>query len=94
MRVMYQGVDKRTRVAEANRIKFLEDGFKSTDNQTERDNNVHGSALVVHLYRQKGGKRLIMQAEQSFNMDAAMRQALETGWIDLTSCTVKSESFY
>ncbi len=93
MRVMYQGLDGRTRVAEANRIKFLEDGFKSTDNQTERDDKVKGSALVVHLYRQKGGKRLIMQADR-FNMDAAMREVLETGWIDLTSCTVTNESFY
>lgn len=94
MRVKFIGLDKRTRVSKASSIKFVDDGFQDTDKQIEWDERVGGPALVVHLYRMKGGKRLTMEVPDNFNMAAAERQILEAGWLDLSDCVVKSESLY
>lgn len=93
MRIMYTGMDGRTRVAQGNRIKFLEDGFQRTDKMNEREEGTNGPVLVVHTTRDKGGKRLVMEVPAGYDMNAAARQVLEQGWIDLTDCTVKTESF-
>ena len=94
MRIRYIGMDQRPRVAEANRVKFLEDGFKATDKQAEWDENLHGPVVIAHVYRSKGGKRLIMQVPESFDMEAAQLQLLQDGWLDLSCCPVKLENLY
>lgn len=94
MRVLYIGLDKRTRVAETNRVKFLSDGFKSTDKRDEMMEELRGPVIVIHTYRSKGGKRLTLQIPEGFDMEGAKRHLLETGWLDLSSCTVKMENLY
>lgn len=94
MRVMYRGMDGRTRVSEAIRFKFLEDGFKNTDSGSERDETVKGPVIIVHLYRNKGGKRIILEADDRFNMMAAEKRALEDGWLDLSDCVARNENLY
>lgn len=94
MRLMYIGMDGRLRVAQANRVKFLEDGFKRTDNNDERYDDVSGPVLVAHVYRSKGGKRLTAAVPPGYDMAAARRQLLENGWLDITDCTVKFEVLY
>lgn len=94
MRIRYVGMDGRTRVAQANRVKFLEDGFKATDTHAERDESLHGPLIVAHIYRSNGGKRLIMEVGEDFDMKAAEQQLLEKGWLDLACCPVKTENLY
>ena len=94
MRLMYIGMDGRVRVAEANRVKFLEDGFQRTDKYDERSDDIAGPVLVAHVYRSKGGKRLTASVPVGFDMLTARRQLLEQGWLDITACTVKIENLY
>lgn len=94
MRVRYVGLDKRTRVAEANRIKFISDSYKDTDNMNEQFGNVNGPAIVVHVNRLKGGKRVLMEIPEGFDIEGAKQHALEKGWIDLSACTTKAEYAY
>lgn len=94
LRIMYTGMDNRVRVTEANRLKFLEDGFQRTDKPDERDDGASGPVIIAHVSRYKGGKRLTLQVPASFNMEAAKTQLLEKGWLDLSMCTVKAENLY
>ncbi|MGD9559605.1 MAG: hypothetical protein AB7V55_03245 [Oscillospiraceae bacterium] len=94
MRIRYIGQDDRLRVAEANRVKFLVDGFKAGDKQAEWDDRLTGPVIVVHVYRSKGGKRLTLQVPDDYDMEAAQMQLLEKGWLDLTCCPVKMENLY
>ncbi len=94
MRIKYVGLDNRTRIAEANRIKFMSDGFKPTDRHIEQDDSITGPAIVIHVYRNGGGKRLTLQVPPGYDMEAAKAQALERGWIDLSNCLVKLENLY
>ena len=94
MRLMYIGQDGRTRVAIVSRVKFLEDGFKVTDKYGDPDGVVSGPVLVVHSYRSKGAKRLIVSVPESYNMGRAQFQLLEKGWLDITECTVVMENLY
>ena len=94
MRVMYVGMDKRTRVAESTGVKFLEDGFKSTDRSNERDDEITGPVIVMHTLRNKGGKRIMMEMDTRFDMNKAQIQLLENGWLDLTEGTVRMENLY
>ncbi|MDL2252445.1 hypothetical protein LJC49_00025 [Ruminococcaceae bacterium OttesenSCG-928-I18] len=94
MRLMYMGVDNRVRVAEANRVKFLEDGFQRTDKMDERSDDITGPVIVAHVYRSKGGKRLTLSPPAGYDMSAARQQLLEKGWLDITDCTVKMENLY
>lgn len=94
MRVMYTGMDERTRVAEANRVKFMEDGFRRTDKHDERDENLTGPVIVAHVYRSRGGKRLMLQPPTGFDMKAAQQDLLRYGFIDLTNCVVRGENLY
>ncbi len=96
MRVMYIGMDGRTRVSKALRVRFLEDGLKPTDRSDGIGmmGNSEGPTVVVHLLRSKGGKRLVATVPDHFNMTAAERQLLQEGWIDLTDCTVIAENPY
>ena len=94
MRLMYTGLDNRTRVAEANRIKFLEDGFQRTDKMDERSDDIKGPVIVAHVYRSKGGKRLTMNVPEGYDMEVARLQLLEKGFLDVTDCTVKMENLY
>lgn len=94
MRIMYTGMDNRVRVSEANRLKFMEDGFQRTDKADERADGVSGPIIVAHVYRSKGGKRLTLQVPDKFDMEAAKMQFLQQGWLDLTMCTVTAENLY
>lgn len=94
MRVRYIGMDGRTRVAEANRVKFVSDSYKDTDNANENTELTHGPAIVVHVNRLKGGKRLMMEVPEGFNLEALKEQFLEKGWADLSAFTVKGEFLY
>lgn len=93
MRIQYTGLDGRTRVAECNRLKFIPDGMKPTDNQQEYA-GTSGPIIVAHVYRYKGGKRVIMQVPDGFDIDAARLHFLEKGWVDLAACPVKTETPY
>lgn len=94
MRLMYIGMDQRMRVAEASRVKFLEDGLQRSDRSDEREEGLDGPVIVAHVYRSRGGKRLMMQVPNNFNMEQARRQLLEEGYLDLTNCPVKAENLY
>lgn len=94
MRIRYIGLDTRTRIAEASRVKFLSDGFRPTDNRDERVDDLAGPLIVVHVTRSKGGKRLTLQIPEGFDIEAAKQQVLEKGWLDLSACTVKMENLY
>ncbi len=94
MRIMYKGMDNRVRVAKATRVKFLEDGFQSTDSNAERSDLVSGPCLVVHIFRNKGGKRLLVEVPNDFNMYAARYTLLKEGYLDIADCDVKQETLY
>jgi len=94
MRIKYMGMDGRVRVAKANRVKFLEDGFRKTDSPAEQDDLLKGPLLIAHVYRSKGGKRVTMHVPEGFDAVAAQTQLLEQGWADLTACIVKNENLY
>ena len=94
MRIRYIGMDKRTRVSKCISVKFLSDGFKSTDKKAEVDDTIIGPVLVVHLLRSKGGKRLILSVPASFDMESAKLQLLEKGWLDLSDCPIQIENLY
>jgi len=93
MRIRYVGTDGRTRVAEVLRVKFMHDGWTARDKRHEVDDDIKGPVLVVHQINAKGGKRLILSAGYGFDMNAAKIHLLEKGWLDLSTCTVKFESF-
>lgn len=94
MRIRYIGLDQRIRVANANRVKFLENGFQVTDKHAEQDESLTGPVIIAHVYRSKGGKRLIMQVPPTFDMAAAQQHLLEKGWYDFSACTVRTENLY
>ncbi len=94
MRIRYIGRDNRTRVVVASSVKFLSDGFKATDKKDEMDDSLHGPMLVIHISRNKGGKRLTLQVPDDFNMEDAKGHLLEKGWIDFSACTLKMENLY
>ena len=94
MRIRYIGLDNRTRIAEANRVKFLHDGFQSTDKKDEMDDSLNGPIVVAHVYRSKGGKRLTVTVPPGYDMVAARRHLLEKGWLDISDCTVRFENLY
>ncbi len=94
IRIRYIGIDSRPRISIASRVKFLEDGFRPTDNHDEWDDSVRGPVIICHLLRTKGGKRLIMQAPDDFDLEAAQNQVLREGWLDLACCTLKLENLY
>lgn len=94
MRISYKGLDKRDRVAEVSRIKFLFDGFKGTDKKGEWDESLSGPIIVMHTLRHKGGKRLTFSVSESFNMQDAKNFLLKNGWLDLEACTLKMENLY
>lgn len=94
MRIMYTGMDNRTRVATANRVKYLPDGFQDTDQRNEREEGVRGPILIIHTHRSKGGRRLIIKVPAEYNMEAAMRELLEKGWYDFTDLKVITENLY
>lgn len=94
MRVMYIGMDKRTRISEANRVKFMEDGFQRTDKNDERDDSINGPVIIAHVYRSRGGKRLILSVPEGYNMAEAEQNLLRHGFLDLSPCTVRSENLY
>ncbi len=94
MRIMYTGMDGRIRVAKATRIKFLEDGFQSTDSNAERSDLVQGPCLVVHIFRNKGGKRLLVEVPNGYDMYSARFTILKEGYLDITECAVKQETLY
>lgn len=94
MRIMYKGMDGRSRVCMCNRVKFLEGGFQHTDQLNEQVGDIKGSVLIVHTFRNKGGKRLTMQVPEDFDMVKAQRQLLAQGWLDLSACTIRAENQY
>ena len=94
MRVMYIGLDKRVRVAQAVRVRFLEDGFQPTDRGDGIVEGVDGPMIVVHLLRAKGGKRLTMSVPLEFNMLGQELHLLQEGWVNLSECTVIAENLY
>lgn len=94
MRIMYVGLDKRTRVADALRVRFLQDGFQPSDRAGETIDGTHGPVIVVHLLRVKGGKRLIMSVPERFDMLEQELHLLREGWINLAECTVVAENLY
>ena len=94
MRVRYVGADGRTRITKVLRVKFMHDGWTVRDKRHEVDEGITGPVIVVHQIGAKGGKRLIMSAPDGFDMNAAKIQILENGWLDLSCCPVKFESFY
>ena len=93
MRIRYVGSDGRTRVAEVLRVKFMHDGWTARDKRHEVDEDIKGPVLVVHQINAKGGKRLVLSVSDGFDMDAAKIHLLEKGWLDLSDCLVKFESF-
>lgn len=94
MRIRYIGLDNRTRITEALRVKFFSDGFQPTDKRDEVEDNVFGPVIVVHLTRNRGGKRLTMQVPDDFDIETAKQNLLEKGWADLSNCTLKTEHLY
>ncbi|MDR0311148.1 MAG: hypothetical protein LBJ21_06145 [Acidobacteriota bacterium] len=94
MRIRYVGSDGRTRIAEITRVKFMHDGWTTRDKRNEVDEDIKGPLVVVYQPSGKGGKRLIMLAPDEFDMNAAKIHLLEKGWLDLSSCQMKVESFY
>lgn len=94
MRIRYVGLDGRTRVAEAARVKFMHDGWTARDKRHEIDEDITGPLIVVNQINGKGGKRLIMLAPDALDMEAAKTHLLEKGWLDLSICPVKVESMY
>lgn len=94
MRIRYIGMDNRIRVAKANRVKFLAEGFQASDKQGEWDDTLKGPVIIAHTYRSKGGKRLTLAVPQDFDMEAAQLHLLQNGWLDLSCCPVKMENFY
>ena len=94
MRIRYVGPDNRTRIAEANRVKFMSGGYRSTDKASEVDEGFVGPLLVAHIYYSKGGKRITMEVPDGFDMETAKQQLLEKGWLDLSACKVQGETLY
>ena len=94
MRLMYMGMDNRVRVAEANRVKFLDEGFRRSDKYDEMYDEISGPVMVAHVYRSKGGKRLTIKPPEGYDMTAARLQLLEKGWLDITDCAVRAENLY
>ncbi len=94
MRIMYKGMDGRNRVAKAIRVKFLEDGFQNTDPHAERNELVQGPCMIVHIFRNKGGKRLLVEVPFRYDMDRAQTSLLKDGYLDITDCSVKQEFIY
>lgn len=94
MRIKYIGLDNQARIAETNRLKFLPDGFDSNNKRSEGDESIQGPIIVAHVYRTKGGRRLIMQVPPGFSMAGAQRALLENNWLDLSECTMKAENLY
>ena len=93
MRIKYIGADGRTRIAEVFRVKFMHDKWTARDKRNEIDDDITGPVIVAHQISSKGSKRLIMPTPEEFDMDAAKSHLLEKGWLDLSSCPVKFESF-
>ncbi len=94
MRIRYVGLDNRTRIAVASRVKFMSGGYRSTDKASEVDESFVGPLVVAHIYYAKGGKRITMEVPDSFDMEAAKQQLLEKGWLDLSACKVRLENLY
>lgn len=94
MRIRYIGLDDRTRIAEINRIKFVSDGFKSTDKRGEWDESFSGPAIIVHTIRAKGGKRLTFSVPDDFAVEETKDHLMEKGWADLSLCKLKMENLY
>ena len=94
MRIRYIGTDGRTRIAEVTRVKFMHDGWTARDKRHELDDDIKGPVIVAHQFNAKNGRRLIMPVADEFDMDAAKIHLLEKGWLDLSACPVKYESFY
>jgi hypothetical protein len=94
MRIRYVGIDDRTRIAEAVRVKFIHDGWNERDKRNELIDDIHGPVIVAHTDHIKNGKRLIMSVPDGFDMEAAKINMLEKGWLDLSSCQVKTETNY
>ena len=94
MRIRYVGTDGRTRIAEVLRVKFMQDGWTARDKRHEVGEDITGPIIVVHQINAKGGKRLILPVSDGFDMAAAKIHLLEKGWLDLSCCQVKFESFY
>ncbi len=100
MRISYVGMDGRLRVAEASRIKYLPDGFQKTDTRNEYTEEYSGPLLVVHIARNKGGKRLVLSVPEGADfgttpgVGAAIAQALKEGWADFSQYETKSEVAY
>lgn len=94
MRIMYIGQDERIRVAKASGVKFLSGGFRNTDKRNEAEDGIDGAAIVAHVSRSKGGKRLVISVPDGFDMDEARIQLLEKGFLDLTSCKTINETLY
>lgn len=85
MRIMYYGMDERLRISKATGVKFIEDGFRETDKNIERDASINGPVVVIHTKRSKGGKRIVMEVDPRFDMKRAEKQLLEQGWLDLSN---------
>ena len=94
MRIRYIGADGRIRVTEVIRVKFMHDGWTARDKRHEIDEDIKGHVIVAHQVNTKNGKRLIMSIPDGYDMGAAEIHLLEKGWLDLSSCPVKFESFY
>ncbi|MDL2293926.1 hypothetical protein LJC60_04760 [Ruminococcaceae bacterium OttesenSCG-928-D13] len=95
MRIRYIGMDKRTRITEANRVKFMSDGWKSGDKKYEVDESIRGPVAVVHTDRGKsGGKRLVIPLPGNFDIEGAKVHLLENGWLDLSALPVAIENLY
>lgn len=94
MRIMYRGLDKRTRVVQAVRVRFLEDGIQPTDRRDGIVEGATGPIIVAHLLRAKGGKRLIMSVPEGFNLLGQELHLLQEGWVNLSECTVIAENLY
>ena len=95
MRIKYVGADGRTRITKVIRVKFMHDGCTMRDKRREADEDITGPVIVVHqISSSKSGKRLSMSVPDGFDMDAAKSHLLEKGWLDLSGCPMKFESFY
>ncbi len=94
MRIMYVGMDNCTRVAQTNRVKFLENGFPTSYRHSDFNDGISGPVIIAHVYRSKGGKRLTLAVPDSFDMARAQQELLKDGWLDLTECVTKGETLY
>lgn len=95
MRVCYVGQDGRKRITEIHRIKFLDDGFKRTDQRDEQVDELQGPVIIMHTVRAKGAaKRITLEVPPDFDIAANEQHILANGWLDLSGCTVKRENLY